>query len=137
MTKVNYFVIAEDVIKAEDGSITIVRIYNRLFTEKLPYEHPPLALAMGFIPDDGVVENDKVKFKLTMTAPSGVIAAEMEGVAKRVIPKGDDGQEHEIASFVDLGKDLRLPELGVYTFNLSCGDKKIAENKFELVKKEK
>lgn len=137
MARLNYFVIAEDVIKSDDdGSITIVKIFNRLFAERVPFINPPVALAFGFSPEKADIKDDEVKFKLNMIEPSGQTILQLNGVAHRRTPKPGN-EEYEITSFIKFDKNLVLREFGFYKINLMCGSKKVAENEFELVKKAK
>ena len=134
MNTVNYFLVAEDAIRGNDGSLTIFKIFNRLSTEKVPVVKPKITLAFGFFPPQGSEKDGIIKVKLEVICPMGMTVAEITATGKRVKPKATDGLEQELTSFVDLSDGLVLPDFGVYKIRLSCDGTLLAENRFEVGK---
>lgn len=132
---VNYFLVAENVIRGEDGGLTIVKVFNKLLAEKVPIVNPKITLVFGFFPPKNSQKDGTVKIKLQILDPNDKEIAELKANAKRIKPKSKDGLELELTSFVDLSSDLVLPDFGIYKFRLWCDSKLLAENRFEVASK--
>jgi hypothetical protein len=137
MNTVNYFLIAEDVLKSDDGSVSFIRVFNKIIVKELPLVHPKITIAFGLYPAEHHENDGVVKIKLEVLSPEQEVLAELTATAKRTEPKPENGPDKEIASFIDISKDIKLDEYGVYTYRLWCNDELLAENRFEVVPPQK
>jgi hypothetical protein len=137
MNTVNYFLIAEDVLRSDDGSVSFIRVFNKIIAKELPLVHPKITIAFGLYPAEHHEKDGVVKIKLQVLSPKKDILAELTATARITEPKSQNGQDKEIASFIDISKDIKLDEYGIYIYRLWCNDELLAENKFEVVPPQK
>ena len=130
--KLNYFVIAESVIRdADQKKVSILNLYNRMAVSELPVIRPKLAVAFGFYPSEVAIKKGIIDIKIEVLNPKDEIIAEINGKSRRNKPM-DDKRVRELTSYVDLSNDLIIDRGGIYTFRLYCNDELLAESELDV-----
>jgi hypothetical protein len=137
MSTINYLLVAEDTIRGKDGSLTLVKIFNKLVVSEVPVKKPRMAVAFGFFAPEE--KNSQFTVSLEIFSPSNERLVDFTALADRKnlihLKPGSDLLEPEVATAIDLSDRIELPEFGIYTITLSYDDTQLAETKFEVAKK--
>lgn len=123
----SYFVLCENHVIDEKKRVSLINIYDVIFSSKVPALHPRL-LYVASISISKLTERLDSKFLLTLKMPNG---EELISVESDVIKIDNIGSLRTVNGIFDL-KMVPLSEYGVYEAYLSFDGKKIAEHRFEL-----
>ena len=131
MTKLDYFLLCENVINDQQGRISLINIFDTINVTALPAIQPKLCLAFAVYLDSEQQKRGEVKFKLDVLKPSesSLLSAEGKGEIKPVMSKNN--VQPKLAANLELA-GVVFDEVGLYTAHLYVGSKLISSTTFEV-----
>ncbi len=111
--KLNRFETCDYAMVAQDGKLSVIGIFDRIFVRSLPAQHPSMCFVVVAKGEPG----SDHKIKLVTTAPSGKKINEMPITIKT----NTEGYFNVIATL----NNLPITEQGVLTIDCFDGDKKV------------
>jgi len=132
MSKLDYFLLCESVIRDADGKLTIVNIFDILNVADFPGVPSKFALVFGAFLDDSDLKGKEVTFDMQVLDKKGEVIVSSKGSGSNT----DNLKKHRhIVASIDLAGQVPLEGAGIYSMRLYINDQLISEKNFEVVKK--
>lgn len=127
MTKVNYFLLCENLLRDDKGRITLVNIFDSIHAEKLPVSPLKFTLAMSLLLNKEDIIDNSVNVTIEIYDSKKKIMVKIEGNATLTT------NESNLVTSVELGGRLILESFNKHTAKLSINGKPIDELKFNVL----
>lgn len=133
MKKVNYLVLAEDVIVGDDGSVTLVKIFNAIIADSFPAE-PQMSVAFAFPVPQNLKDKKTLDVRIEFTTLENKLIAGFRAKVTQDLegPHPPEGMSLEVVSDHNVGGKVKFKEPGVYKLKLFCEDEELTDIRFEL-----
>lgn len=135
MKKVNYLVLAEDVIVGDDGSITLVKVFNALVTDKFPAS-PQMSVAFAFPVPQEHKDKEVLMVHVEFTTLKDELIAKFKAKVTQDLkgPQPPEGMSMEVVSDHNVSGKVEFKQSGVYKLKLFCEGEELTDIRFEVEK---
>lgn len=130
----NMFVLCENVLLDVSKKVTLVNIYDIIFSDTIPALHPKLTFVANLTVNDPEKDIKTIKFALNIKTPSG---KELSPKPLNIESSVDGSKQRQNIGIVMEINGVVFPEWGVYNTSLSMNGKPFSILKFEVGKRMK
>lgn len=124
-------VVADGASRDETGKLNIFGIFDQVYSDNFPYQHPSMALAVRFAANPAEFGKRK-EIEVAFVDPDGRVYA--IGKAKGDVPKPEGGTRANMEILLRLG-GLPFERAGPYHFSILVGGEEKARVPIEAVHK--
>lgn len=97
MVKLNFLHICDNVIISNDGKVSLINIFNMIFSKTFPAVHPKFTIFCNMIGDDSSVGEHDIK--ISIFDSSKILTTEVSG---KIDVKGPSYEANFIANFLNI-----------------------------------
>lgn len=129
--QVEFFLLCENVIIDQKNKASIINLYDRIFAEKLPAQHPRFVFFTSILFSNQTENSQKAIVTLSVKTPSGVESVMVKTPAQFDIPHHTNSGK--IGTILEIPNPI-LTEYGEYTAEILVNGKVLKSKVFDVVK---